>query len=252
MISRRIGLAVGIIAATLAGIFGLLAGAFYVLQGVFVYHPTHQTAPAGLTPWLVEGQLFGYAREATTPAAVWLIMQGNAGQAGQRGYFKNVPASEAIFVLEYPGYGQRSGPMTRDSINTAAAAAYHELRRRFPDVPVGVVGESFGSGPATRLARESRPPDRFVLFVPLARLDLLMDRFVPVLPMRLLLRENWNNVASLQGYRGPVTIYAAENDQVIPRAHTLLLAQSVPAARLVWLAGGHNDAGEDGSVRLAP
>jgi len=225
---------------------------FYLNQEKLVYHPTHEPTASDLTPWMVDGQLFGYAREAAVPKAVWLIMQGNGGQAGHRGYFKRVPPDESLYILEYPGYGRREGPMTRDSVNAAATAAYHELRRRFPGISVGVVGESFGSGPGTLLARDATPPDRFVLFVPLARFDLVMSRFVPLLPIRLLLKDNWDNVASLRDYRGPVTIYAAERDAVIPREHTLMLARSVPQARLIWVPAGHNDCGENEIARLSP
>ena len=250
MLARRVRLGLGITAGVLAGLYLLLSAGFFLIQADIVYQPTHRATSPGLTPWLVDGQLYGYQRGPDAPRAVWLIMQGNAGQAGWRGYFKNVPPDETLYVLEYPGYGQRSGERTSASINSATTAAYQELRRRFPGVPVGVVGESFGSGPATLLAREVRPPDSIVLMVPLARFDLVMSRYIPLVPVRLLLRHNWDNLASLHDYRGPVTIYAAEKDQVITREQTLMLAASAPQSRLVWLPGGHNDAGEDSVVKL--
>ena len=250
MLARRVRLVLGITIGVLAGIYLLLSFCFYLIQADIVYQPTHRPTSPELTRWQVNGQLYGYRRGPTAPRAVWLIMQGNAGQAGLRGYFKNVPPDEAIYVLEYPGYGQRSGELTSASINAAATAAYQELRRQFAGLPVGVVGESFGSGPATLLARQTHPPESIVLMVPLARFDLVMSRYMPLVPVRLLLRHNWDNVASLHDYRGPVTIYAAENDRVIPREHTLMLAASVPQSRLVWLPGGHNDAGEDAVVKL--
>ena len=87
--------------------------------------------------------------------------------------------------------------------------------------------------------------------MPLARLDLAVSRVLPFLPMRLLLRDNWNNLESLRGYHGPVTIYAAEHDQNIPREDTLLLARSLPSARLIWVPGGHTQTSENEIVRLS-
>jgi hypothetical protein len=244
-------LILGVVGGVLAGIYLLLGACFYFLQEALVYHPSHRATAAELTPWRIDGQLVGCSREpAAQPRAVWLIMQGNGGQAGLRGYFQHVPPEEALYILEYPGYGQRSGEPSREAINAAAVAAYHELRRRFPDVPVGVVGESFGSGPASQLALEPRPPDSLVLIVPVARFDLVLSRYVPFVPVRLLLRHNWDNLAALRDYRGPVTIYAAESDEVISREQTLLLAGSLPAARLVWVPGGHGATGENDVVRL--
>lgn len=251
MPSRRVRLVLGLVLGGLGAVYLCYAGLFYTQQRRLLYLPTHRATSPELSPWLVDGQLAGCSREAATPQAVWLILQGNAGQAGPRGYFQHVPASESLYILEYPGYGRRKGEPTRESVDAAAVAAYRELRRRFPGVPVGVVGESFGSGPACRLARESPAPDSLTLFVPLARTDLIIGRFVPLLPLRWLLRDNWDNVAALRGYAGPVTIYAAENDEVIPREHTLLLAGSVPGVRLVWLPGGHTGHGESRLVQLA-
>ncbi len=250
MISRRVRLISSIAAGVLAGGYLLLSAAFYFLQDEIVYQPTHRATWEELTPWLVDGHLYGYSRGPALPKAVWLIMQGNAGQAGARGYFKRVRPDESLYILEYPGYGRRTGSPNRESINAATVAAYRELCRRFPAIPVGVVGESFGSGPAASLAQETRPPDSIVLIVPVARFDAVLNRLVPVVPVRLLLRDNWDNVASLHDYRGPLTIYAAEKDAVIPREQTLLLAASVPQARLNWLSGGHTDPGENG-VTLA-
>lgn len=250
MKSRRHSLTGWIIAGVAAATYLLYAGFIYFVQDWLVFHPSHQPTAAGLSPWLIEGRLAGYSRGPASPRAVWLVLQGNGGQAGLRGYFKNVPPDETLYIMEYPGYGQRPGEPSRESINAAASAAYHELRRRFPDRPVGVVGESFGSGPASQLALDPQPPDSVVLIVPVARFDLVLSRYVPFLPVRLLLRHNWDNLASLRTYRGPVTIYAAEKDEVIPREQTLLLAASLPAARLVWLPGGHGATGENDVVRL--
>ncbi|MDI1248261.1 MAG: hypothetical protein PSV13_05195 [Lacunisphaera sp.] len=251
MPSRRVRLVLGLVLSGLCAGYLIYAGLFYAQQRRLLYLPTHQATAPDLAPWLVGGQLTGYSRESVAPQAVWLILQGNAGQAGPRGYFQQVPPTESLYILEYPGYGRREGEPTRDTVDAAAIAAYRELRRRFPRVYVGVVGESFGSGPACGLTRESPAPDSLTLFVPLARTDLIIGRFVPLLPMRWLLRDNWDNVAALRGYSGPVTIFAAENDEVIPREHTLLLAGSVPGVRLVWLPGGHVGHSESPLVRLA-
>lgn len=63
-----------------------------------------------LTPWEEEGKVIGYCREVDRPETVWLMMHGNAGQASNRDYALEVMApSDAIYVMEYSGYGDRPG-----------------------------------------------------------------------------------------------------------------------------------------------
>lgn len=94
-------------------------------------------------------QTLGYCREVPQPRTGWLMTHGNAGQASHRGYVLScLAATDSLYVLEYPGFGQRVGTPSRESMNAAAGQAYQALRAAFPRTPVGVIGESIGSGPA--------------------------------------------------------------------------------------------------------
>jgi pimeloyl-ACP methyl ester carboxylesterase len=61
------------------------------------------------------------------------------------------------------------------------------------------------------------------------------------LPVRFLLLDNWDNVEALQNYPGPVDIYAATGDEIIPVEHAKTLATKIPSARFTAISGGHND-----------
>ena len=231
----------------------LLGGLIYVLQDQIIYPQPAGTAPAELLVWSEDDAAIGYTRPASEPAApraVWLIFQGNGTAAGMRGYFEGIPADEAYFLMEYPGYGSRAGKPNEQTINAEATAAYDALRLRFPDVPIGVVGESFGSGPACALVAQSPAPDSVTLFVPLADFREAIGRLMRIPFARLFLRDQWDNRAALRGYDGPITIYAAEADEVLSRADTESLAASNPNAKLIWIAGGHTAPGDDRGVRL--
>jgi uncharacterized protein len=54
----------------------------------------------------------------------------------------------------------------------------------------------------------------------------------------------WDNVEALRGYPGPVDIFGAERDEVIPIEHARALAQSVPQAKFHAIPGGHGWANE--------
>jgi len=244
---------------TLVTVLALLACAYLaagglvaVLQRSLIYFPTHDGAQTLLSPWVDGGRVVGYCREAARPGTVWLMTHGNAGQASGRGYvLAHLPDSDSLYVLEYPGYGLRAGRPSKDAMDGAASDAYRILRARFPRTPVGVIGESIGSGPASFLASERQPPDKIVLVVPFDTLASVAAEHMPFLPVRALLRDNWDNLRALQGYAGPIDIYAAADDRVIPCAHARRLAAALPGARFTLVPGGHNDWADSNRVRIA-
>lgn len=212
------------------------------LERFFLFFPTRRPHNNELTPWRKGEELIGYARLAESPRNVWLMLHGNAGQATDRLYAMPCFAAEdAVFVLEYPGYGRRAGVPSKESFNQAAAEAYLYLRETYPQTPVGVTAESLGSGPAASLATLPTPPDKLVFIVPFARLaDVAADHF-PAFLVRWVLQSDWDNAAALAHYQGPVDVFGAKDDWVIPVRHARALAEAVPGAKLVIFEGGHND-----------
>jgi pimeloyl-ACP methyl ester carboxylesterase len=233
-----------------AGLLTMVLGCG-VFQRKLLYHPTHDDETHGLAVWQHDGRLIGYVREVASPVNVWLLLHGNGGQARDRIYA--LPAfsdQDAVFILEYPGYGPRPGSPSMKSINEAAFEAYLLLRARFPQTPLCVVGESLGSGPAAKLAESPQPPAKLVLIVPFDILARVAAHHYPFLPTGLLLWDNWNNISALAGYKGPVEIFGARNDQIIPIEHARALAASIPGARFHEIDGGHNDWAGGGRVLI--
>jgi pimeloyl-ACP methyl ester carboxylesterase len=207
-----------------------------------LFYPTHEPFDGGLAPWTHAGTLFGYARNVTAPQNVWLLLHGNAGQAADRVYaLARFSDQDAVYVMEYPGYGARPGKPSRKTFDAAALAAYQALRAQFPDRPVCVAAESIGSGPAATLAHAAQPPDKLVFITPFDQLKSVAHEHVPYLPVSLMLAGSWNNIEALSGYRGPVDVFGAAQDTVIPIAHARNLAASLPQAKFVMIPGGHND-----------
>lgn len=225
--------------------FGLRA---LVRQAMFA--PSHHADSNGLTRWLEDGRLIGFSRPVDNPQNVWLMLHGNGGQAADRTYALTAFADrDAVFILEYPGYGQRPGKLSRSSFDTAARDAYELLRARFPDKPVCVATESLGSGPGSTLAGLPRAPDKFVFIVPFDDVKSLAHDHASWLP-GLVLAGSWDNVKSMAGYRGPVEVFGAERDGIIPVARARRLAASLPQARFHVIPGGHNDWAEQREVRI--
>jgi pimeloyl-ACP methyl ester carboxylesterase len=207
-----------------------------------MFYPTHSAGDNGLAHWTHGGKLIGFAHTVAEPANVWLLLHGNGGQAADRVYaLGKFSPRDSVYIMEYPGYGKRTGTPSRKSFDAAALEAYELLRAQYRGKPGCVVSESIGSGPASTLAHHARPPDKLVMIVPFDEFTSVARGHAPYLPVGWMLSGTWNNVAALAGYAGPVDIFGAERDAVIPVAHARALAASLPQAKFQLLPGGHND-----------
>ncbi len=236
-------LKVALITLCLALVLGLsLVGC---LQRKLLYFPSHYPSAEiakehGVTPWYVDGHYTGYARVVQNPARVWLFTHGNGGQAVNRSYaFRAFNPDDAIYILEYPGYGDREGKVSKESFNAAALEAYKALLAQHGASKLCVLGESLGSGPASFLASAPTPPTRIALVVPFDVLTKVAQEKFPFLPVGLLMLDRWNNIEALKNYKGRLDIFGAKHDQVIPVEHARNLARSLPGSNYHEFDGDH-------------
>jgi pimeloyl-ACP methyl ester carboxylesterase len=240
-----------VVGAVPAAVYAALCVFVGVGQRSLLYFPTHHAPDPTMLPWAVNGETIGFHRPVPAPQTVWLMLHGNGGQASDRTYvLPRMAPTDALYVLEYPGYGRRDGQPALATINAAAMAAYHALRREFPAKPIGILGESIGSGPASALASASPAPDKITLVVPFDTLANVAARHFPFLPVRLMLRDRWDNIAALRNYAGPVEIYAAIDDEIIDFAHAKNLSAQLPAVKFIAIEGGHNTWSSSSRVRI--
>jgi pimeloyl-ACP methyl ester carboxylesterase len=238
-------------------LMGLLAGC----QRHLIYFPQTATetaqrtraAATGLAPWVdAEGRTIGWRGTVppgrTRPAARLLVVHGNAGSAVNRGYF--VQGFESVgdgtgwevSILEYPGFGARPGKPDETTLMDAAREAVLQLQRE-DERPIHVLGESLGSGVACGLAAAFPDVVRgLVLITPFTRLPDVGAHHYPWLPVRLIMRDRYDNVAALQRYRGPVAIVVAGRDEVVPAELGRRLLDAYTGPKRLWEqpAAGHN------------
>ncbi len=193
---------------------------------------------AMLVTWIIP-KMFGYSRMETLVKQLIVPMLFNASLTLIRSS-----------SWEYPGYGNREGSPSKASFNFAAEEAYRWLRMAYPNIPVCIVGESIGSGPASSLTGLEKPPDKLVLVVPFDNLASVAREHFPLIPAGLVLFDSWDNVEAMKGYSGKLEIYGAIDDRVIPIHHARALAKSLPIAVFHEIPGGHNDWSQSGMVKI--
>lgn len=239
---------------TVAIAYALLCACGCALQRKLLYFPTKIPTDAieavaaghGFAPWKNSaGDIIGWKMLAKTNAtASVLIVHGNAGCALGRDYLAQ-PVHDAadvdVFVLEYPGYGARSGSPSKTSFIAAAEEAFQLLPKNLPRY---VVSESIGAGVATDLAK-NHPAEiaGLALFVPYHNLASVAQKQMWFLPAYFLLLDRFNPEESLKGYHGPVKFIIAGNDEVIGAASGLRLANSYAGPKEIQIFPGahHND-----------
>lgn len=232
-------------ASGLIAILFLVLGLIALFQRRLLYFPTHyntgdMTAQQRLTRWEVEGGYAGYARIMKDASRIWFFIHGNGGQASNRDYvLQRIGLRDSIYILEYPGYGERPGRPTKARIDAAARHAYLALIRQYGVDRIVVLGESLGSGPACELARTAIPPKHIVLVVPFDSLTAVAQEAYPFLPVSLLLLDQWDNCEALKNYAGRLDIFGAKHDQVIPVHHARNLADSCLGAHYYEFDGDH-------------
>lgn len=221
------------------------------IERKLLFYPTHRPHDNSLKPWIRNGEVIGYSRQVESPRNIWLMLHGNGGQASDRLYaIPSFSSGGSVYILEYPGYGSRKGTPSKESFDQAAKESYELLREMYPNIPICVAAESIGSGPASTLTSVNRPPDKFVLIVPFDKLSLVAEEHFPSFLVRLIMKNNWDNIKAFSKYKGRVEIIGAESDDIIPVKHAKSLADAVPGAKFTLITGGHNDWSLEGRVKI--
>ncbi|WP_374407517.1 alpha/beta hydrolase [Pelagerythrobacter sp.] len=152
-----------------------------------------------------------------------------------------VPEGYGVLAAEYRGYRGNPGSPSEEGLYRDGRAALAWLAERgvSPQRTV-LIGNSIGSGVATRMAREVQPA-ALILISPFSSLTELAAEKVRWLPTRLLLRDRYDNVAALPEVRSPVLILHGDADDLIPPAHARKLAAARPGTELVIVPSAGHD-----------
>lgn len=234
--------------------YGLIVIFAAVFQRRLIYFPSHlpavvaerAAAQNGFLPWRGDsGQFLGWKASCTgSSSGSLLIFHGNAGCALDRDYLAG-PAHEAlpidVYVLEYPGYGARTGS---PSLNSLLAAATEALGTLPTNLPVYLVSESIGAGIAAHLANVC--PDRvrgILMFAPYDDLGNVGQAAMPFFPVKLILRDRYRPALWLQEFHGPLQVVLAGADEIIPRRFGQRLFDGYAGPKRLQIIAGarHNE-----------
>jgi pimeloyl-ACP methyl ester carboxylesterase len=92
-----------------------------------------------------------------------------------------------------------------------------------------VIGKSLGTGIATALAIR-RCIEKLILVTPYDTLTNVAADYLPLLPVRWLLRDGYDSVHRITQVRSPVLVVLAEKDGLVLKPRSDALIAAIPAA----------------------
>ena len=147
-----------------------------------------------------------------------------------------------VVLLDYRGFGKSTGKRTEQNLLSDMQFVYTELLKKYPQEHLIMYGRSMGSGFATKLAADNSPR-YLILDAPYFSFQKVVERFLPILPVSIVLRFHLRTDRWIKNVRCPVYILHGTKDMLIPIKHSEQLQQSNP--RLITLirihGGGHNN-----------
>ena len=185
----------------------------YLIQRKLIYFSSSQneSLPDGFVSWHGTNGFIGFKSEKGSTNAL-LFFQGNGGNAsGWAHALTEFPGD--VFILEYPGYGERSGTSSQESIGQAAIEA-------FDSIPKGkdilVCGQSLGTGVAAQLIQH-RTVSKLLLITPFTSLSDMAKSQYPFFPVSLMLKDPYPVLDIWLMHSNASCVFIAQNDEIIPQ-----------------------------------
>lgn len=192
----------------------------------------------------------------TTPQPKGLIfyLHGNAGNLASWG---NVAAlynalHYDVFLLDYRGYGKSGGTIANENqLYADNQMAYNEMKKRYPEKNITVLGYSIGTGMAAQLAATNKPK-LLILQAPYYSMTDLAHQILPFIPSWVLKYKLATNVYVKQ-CQMPIVIFHGTSDEVIPYTSSVQLQrENKTNVTLISLQGqAHNGITENNDYRDA-
>ena len=220
----------------------------WLAQGRMIYPapPARAEIPAGferISYRTDDGlELVAGYRPARGDVPTLLFFHGNGADWQSTAYVTDrlATAGYGVLAAEYRGYGGNPGASSEQGLYADGRAALRYLQDRGVEpANIVLVGNSLGSGVATQLAGEVDAA-ALVLISPFDSLKETAARQLRWAPVRLLLRDRYDNAGKLGALGMPILVLHGEEDTLISVEQARALAARNPDTELVTYPGwGH-------------
>ncbi len=147
-----------------------------------------------------------------------------------------------VVLVDYRGFGKSTGRRSEKEMLSDVQVVYDTLAVQYHENHIIVYGRSLGSGFATKLAADNSPR-YLILDAPYYNFAKAVQRFIPILPMRFVLRYQLQTDKWIRKVNCHTYIIHGNKDWLIPIRQSEKLQQLNPRKiTLITIeGGGHNN-----------
>jgi pimeloyl-ACP methyl ester carboxylesterase len=145
-------------------------------------------------------------------------------------------------MVDYRGFGKSTGKRSEKDMLNDMQFVYDTLMRQYEQQHIIVYGRSIGSGFAAKIASDNTPR-YLILDAPYYSFTKVVERFLPILPVRWVLRYHLRTDKWIMHVKCHTYILHGTKDWLIPISNSEKLLELSP--RKITLirihGGGHNN-----------
>lgn len=147
-----------------------------------------------------------------------------------------------VVLVDYRGFGKSTGKRTEEDMLNDMQFVYAALAKQYSEQHLIVYGRSLGSGFATKVASDNSPR-YLILDAPYYSFKKVIQRFLPILPLRYLLRFHLRTDLWIVKVKCHTYILHGTKDWLIPISNSEKLRDLNPKRITIIriLGGGHNN-----------
>jgi len=148
----------------------------------------------------------------------------------------------SVLMIDYRGFGKSTGKRSQKAIKRDLQEIYNLLKEKTTEDRITVYGRSLGSGFATKLASVNNPR-MLILDAPYYSLTKVTGRFMPFMPLSILMKYPLPTYKWLKYVKCPIHIIHGTHDKLIPFKTSVKLSQIQPKITRLYtvIGGGHKN-----------
>lgn len=160
----------------------------------------------------INGLLF----KTKNPKGLIFYMHGNVGSLNSWGTAPTnyIRLNYDVFIYDYRSFGKSEGSISSEKqLFTDNQLMYDEIKKRYAEDKIILLGHSLGSGMAAKLAADNHPK-KLILLTPYYSMTKMMKNLYPYLPV-FILKYKLSTHKYLKNCKMPIVIFHGDADQLI-------------------------------------